>query len=296
VRPLLKLVPADRPLNADEVNSAVDLITSHYRWPDMNLDSRAFREAALALQTPQLRDILEIVYRAILARDGKVRWGDKTPGYIEIVPTLLQMFPDALFVHCLRDGRDVANSFQRRRWDGRYLHENTNEWRWAMALNERWINSGFASRILQLRYEDLVLNTEPTVRWVCTFLGEHFEQQMLSWHQNADRLVPSREADIHARLKNAPAPEDAYRWKRDMPPRKLFICEAFMRQPLARQGYELKFAHPLWLPILIVVRLYCTHLLPLQGLVARRLQRLRSFGQRKPAPPALPSDTRGQRQ
>ena len=35
------------------------------------------------------------------------RWGDKTPKYTVSLPILYQLFPDAQFVHIVRDGRDV---------------------------------------------------------------------------------------------------------------------------------------------------------------------------------------------
>ena len=42
---------------------------------------------------------------------GKARWGDKTPRYVESIPFISGLFPDARFVHLVRDGRDVALSY-----------------------------------------------------------------------------------------------------------------------------------------------------------------------------------------
>ena len=42
---------------------------------------------------------------------GKARWGDKTPLYMQYLPLLERLFPDARFVHLVRDGRDAALSF-----------------------------------------------------------------------------------------------------------------------------------------------------------------------------------------
>ena len=36
--------------------------------------------------------------------------GDKTPGYVRRIPTLHALWPEAKFVHIIRDGRDVCLS------------------------------------------------------------------------------------------------------------------------------------------------------------------------------------------
>ncbi|MBA2741619.1 MAG: sulfotransferase, partial [Actinobacteria bacterium] len=48
------------------------------------------------------------VFRAYAAKAGKPRWGDKTPAYMRYLPLLDRLFPDALYVHLIRDGRDCA--------------------------------------------------------------------------------------------------------------------------------------------------------------------------------------------
>ena len=42
---------------------------------------------------------------------GKPRWGDKTPMYMRHLGLLESLFPDARYVHLIRDGRDAALSF-----------------------------------------------------------------------------------------------------------------------------------------------------------------------------------------
>src|SRR5215211_5957944 len=51
------------------------------------------------------------IYEAYAATHGKPRWGDKTPMYMEYLPLLRRLFPEAWFVHLIRDGRDAALSF-----------------------------------------------------------------------------------------------------------------------------------------------------------------------------------------
>jgi Sulfotransferase family len=271
VRLLIKRLSNDRPLTQQEVREAACIVTNHYRWSDMAIDTDRFRRELAALEAPLLSQVIEVIYQYHMRREGKVRWGDKTPGYIEVIPQLAQMFPGSRFIHLLRDGRDVTRSFQATGWYGPWLHDNTAEWLESLDYDERWACSSFADRILTVRYEDLVLETDATVRRICGFLGEKFEQQMLHWQDRVDRLVPTREMQIHVRLKHRPDWRDEGRWKREMSAREIFVCEAFMGRHLARTGYERRFKSALWTPAFAVTRWYCQHVLPVVGFPIKAL-------------------------
>ncbi len=257
---LLRIPPSidsDQLLSEAEVETVVNVMTSHYRWPDMKIEAVDFRRAAFGLVAPRLRDVVELVYKRHLEREEKCRWGDKTPGYIEIIPRLAKLFPDSQFIHLIRDGRDVSRSFQAQGWYGRHLFQNTREWNEAIDFDLQWTQAGFASRILHLRYEDLVIDTERTVRRACEFLEEDFQPQMLSWKDNVDDLIPSREAHIHKALMDAPSPTHVYRWKREMGLFDVITCEAFMGGRLDKVGYSRQFPGRKWEWLLRLTRYSC---------------------------------------
>jgi Sulfotransferase family len=274
--PLLQRLSVDRPLDAAETETAVAIMTGHYRWPDLKLDSQEFRRAVHRLTAPSVRDLVEVVYRWYVQAEGKARWGDKTPAYIEIVPELARMFPGARFIHLVRDGRDVAKSFQTTDWVGRWLHLNTREWSRALDYQRRWADSELRQQMLEVRYEDLVLETEVTLRRICQFIGEEFETQMLSWERTVDGRVPEREREYHTKLKLRIGAEGVSRWKREMSARETFVSESFMGAHLKRLGYERRYPSPLWAPFFALTRLYCRIVLPAVDLQLRVLRFFRN--------------------
>src|SRR5262249_20126789 len=200
--PLLKQFSFDRPLNPDEIEAAVSIITGHFRWRDLKLSAQEFRSEVSQLVRPRVRDLVEVVYRWHMQAEGKVRWGDKSPPYIEILPELSKMYPDSRFIHLIRDGRDVAKSFQTTGWVRPWIYANAAEWVRALDYHWRWQRSEIRDRILEVRYEKLVLETEATLREICRFIGEEFEPQMLSWQSGVDARVPSTDAKtFHRKLK-----------------------------------------------------------------------------------------------
>ena len=262
--PLVKRFSIDQPLSADQIDRAVSIVTGDYRWPDMKFDTQEFHRQARQLTEPRVRDLVGVIYRRHVEGERKVRWGDKTPVYIEILPELARMYPGSRFIHLVRDGRDVAKSFKATGWDsgGRWLHDNTREWTKALRLHWRWMRSEFRDRILLVRYEDLLLEMEPTLRKICAFIGEEFEPQMLTWEGKVDEQVPAREQVRHTKLKLRIGSEGVARWQREMSAREIFVCEAFMGSHLSRLGYARRYPNPLWAPAFALTRLYCRTVLP----------------------------------
>ncbi|MFB4318675.1 sulfotransferase [Actinomadura sp. 21ATH] len=70
----------------------------------------------IAAGPPTLGSALATVFRAYAREHGKERWSDKRPSYFRRVPMLRRMFPDAQFVHLVRDGRDAIGSLKGMPW------------------------------------------------------------------------------------------------------------------------------------------------------------------------------------
>ena len=97
----------------------VDIIVGARTWHDFGLDEEAFRAAVSERGAWTAPDVLHVFYGLCAEREGKPRWGDKTPGYVEAdAARSPHALAEARFVHLIRDGRDVAPVARRAR-DGR---------------------------------------------------------------------------------------------------------------------------------------------------------------------------------
>ncbi|NML17518.1 sulfotransferase family protein [Azohydromonas caseinilytica] len=116
------------------------------------------------------------VYLHMARREGKARWGDKTPMYVQHLALLGRAFPDARFVHVLRDGRDCAQSFHRR-WS---LSPLRSIWRWKKAVaTGREQGRQLGARYTEVKYEDLTADPERWMRQLCDFLELPFSAEVL---------------------------------------------------------------------------------------------------------------------
>ena len=129
-----------------------------------------------------LRDLVIGIFESALQRRGKVRVVEKTPTHRYWIPQIRSFFPDAKFVHCVRDGRDVALSLLERRrktgqqWIPRTLTGCARSWRASIELMKRTRNELGGDVVLEVRYEDLLRHQTEELERVLSFTGEPVER------------------------------------------------------------------------------------------------------------------------
>ena len=271
---LIRELPLEGTLTPDQISRAADLVTSHRRWSDFALSSDNFRQQLSLLQAPTLREVIGVIYGDELRIARKVRFGDKSPTYFRIVPELIALYPGARFIHLIRDGRDVAISCIDTGWP-RYYERKRFLWLQAMKWREVHRRSAYSDRILEIRYEDLVREPEATVRTICTFLGESFEDGMLEWQERVEGTIPAREIHIHGRIRGNIDAQHIAIWKNRLTSLECFSMEACLRDPLERLGYGLRFSGRGWRPVLHAWGRTLNRLAPLLRRVLPALQRRR---------------------
>ena len=141
---------------------------------------------------PRLREgmttgeAIAAVFEVYAEHEGKPRWGDKTPLYMQHLPLLERLFPDAIWIHLVRDGRDAALSFLElpvgfsgKTWAlPRTAAQFAARWRTEI-LSARRLGSHVGDRYLELRYEDLVAEPECELRRICERASLGWEPAML---------------------------------------------------------------------------------------------------------------------
>ena len=170
----------------------------------------------------------------MFARDHrKRRWGHKTPQYGFYVPRLLALFPDAQFVHVIRDGRDVAGSLFAHRFTGSVI-TGADHWRRSVAAGRQWARLG-PERYHEVRFERLVRSPARTLRELCAFLGEPFAPDMLQYHRDARVRLPERGRHFHLNVELPPTP-GLRDWTAGLSERERIAVEALCAHHLRALG------------------------------------------------------------
>jgi hypothetical protein len=181
------------------------------------------------------------VYAVYAEERGKARWGDKTPMYMQNLRLLERLFPDALFVHLIRDGRDAAMSFlsmpkglMTETWmQPRDAAGFASQWRAevkaAQRLGRRVGDKGY----LEVRYEDLVEDVESVLRRISAFARLAYEPAMADYAGNVDVS-----AKPHQQSLRRPPTAGLRDWRLQMSPADVSAFDRVAGDLLAELGYE----------------------------------------------------------
>ena len=183
------------------------------------------------------------IYEAYADAAGKPRWGDKTPMYMRHLALLEALFPNAQYVHLIRDGRDAALSFVQmpegtftRTW----AHPRTPAqfaclWRREVADARALGRRVGEARYREVRYEELVADPESVVREICVFAAIPFEPTMLDYTGAVDVS-----AKPHQQRLLTPPTSGVRSWRQDMSTEDVAAFESIAGGLLAELGYEVR--------------------------------------------------------
>lgn len=112
-------------------------------------------------------------------RQGKERWGAQTGLAERYADDMFDSYPGLRIIHMLRDPRDRYHASISKWPKGRgQAGGAAARWNYSTGLAERHLAS-HPSGYLVVRFEDLILDTEKTLRRVCNFLDEPFDPAIL---------------------------------------------------------------------------------------------------------------------
>jgi hypothetical protein len=127
----------------------------------------------------RMREFYGGMFERFAAGQGKARWGDKTPWHTWHLREISRLFPDAVFLAMVRQPGAVATSVSERfrlSFNGGVAH-------WVNTTTEQVQRAGeLGDRLLLVRYEDVVTDSETTLREIFAWLGEPWSDRLLEHH------------------------------------------------------------------------------------------------------------------
>jgi LPS sulfotransferase NodH len=202
------------------------------------LDQQAISDKIMA-ECRNGGDFLRIVMSEVARKQGVQRWADTTPEHLLYLQRIKQTIPDALVIHVIRDGRDVALSadklgYIRRLWWDRTPSKMAAAlyWQW-MVTKGRESGRELGGDYMEVHFEDLVREPRKLLASISQFIAQDLDYDHI------------RRVGIGA--VNAPnssfAAEGSFdpigRWRSGYSMEELAMVEGLVGRTLAENGYQL---------------------------------------------------------
>ena len=207
------------------------------KFRELGLDAGEFVAAATA-GPGTFGSVIGTVFRSYAERFAKPRWGDKRPSYFQHVSMIRRLFPDAQFVHLIRDGRDCVASLKEMPWYRLTTYHAAANWAEAIDFGARHAATLPPDCYHRLRYEDLTADPERELRALCRFIGEDYDPAMCEPRHMARVAVPPHKV-WHRNTHGDVTAARVGSWSARLEPWEIELCETVLGDRLAGLGYEL---------------------------------------------------------
>ena len=174
------------------------------------------------------------------SKNGKNRWGEKTPGNLFYADILLEMFPDAQFIHVVRDPRAGVSSMMNTTFFPKDIVFNALSRHKFMTKGRAILEKAVPeAQRMTLRYEDLVLNPEEKVRELCSFLQEPFEASMMAFYKDSSRYMKQDAANSFNKAATRPiSVQMLNKWKKKLKDSDVAQIEALCQDEMKEFDYD----------------------------------------------------------
>jgi hypothetical protein len=237
-------------LSRKRIATILDTIFSEYRFgSEWQGDPPHIDSFVQSMPSPTPSGFLATLYGSYAQQNDAQRWGDKTPIYTSYIDLLDQLFPNAQFIHTIRDGRDVAISMLEK-WGKSEVHVDIffTARNWLRRIKRAQASGARLGpqRYYELRYERLVTDPETELKALCDFLDEPYMPAMTQPQILGRKSIDPESWE--APIRRPPNTARIGRWQQEMslPDQRLF--QRVAGKLLATLDYQLIDLGPMPVP------------------------------------------------
>jgi hypothetical protein len=191
-------------------------------------------------QDISLCELMAEFYNEYARREGKEIWGEKSPSFFRKIIEIQRIFPEAKFIHIVRDGRDVYLSWKNNRPGRSNIPVAALEWKHKVEKIENSFKNLDQKQHLTIRYEDLVNSKTEVLKKVCSFLNISFEETMLDFWKRSNHYIGSHHSEL---IFKPISKRSLYKWEKMFSTFQSKAFELLAGGALKRHNYKLVLQH-----------------------------------------------------
>lgn len=184
-------------------------------------------------------DFLRILMQEVARQQGVGRWADCTPEHLLHMEEIKRQIPDALFIHIIRDGRDVALSYAKQGWSHPLPWDRHDRvgvaglyWEW-LVRQGREQGQRIGADYQEVRFEELIANPQETLSRLGLFINHDLDYDRIRCAGIGSVSKPNSSFAGQSEGTFNPVA----RWKTKMSPKQIADFEGLVGDSLLELGY-----------------------------------------------------------
>jgi len=206
------------------------------------------------LKSGTLGGIIENLIKFFIPHNRKTTdyiWGDKSPNNLLSIGLLKDFFPNARFIHIIRDPRERALSAHKA-W-GANLYIAAERWRHRIQAT-RHLGQQLGDDYLEIFYEEFTENPAKEIKKLCRFLGISYDESMLVLENPVEKLA---EMDAQTRKTTKIVSGNTQKFMKELKPKQIRRIEEIVFPVAGTLGYNLLNKETTHLPLKGLQKIAC---------------------------------------
>ncbi len=224
-----------------------DLI-KEWLFDTWKIDSRKLKDQLLKFTgSHSYGTICKVVYLEYnsLFEKGNIEFiGDKNPGYAIYTKQLLKIFPEAKFIHIIRDYRDNFVSIKNVDFELPVPSLVVQKWKYFFK-KFRKDSHQMPNRYMVINYENIAREPEKSLKELCDFVGINFDKSVFNFHEKKDEILKQYPEGYiktyHTSLMNKVNTSKIGVWKKKLSDKQVKLMDHTVGKIAEEAGYERKF-------------------------------------------------------
>lgn len=190
------------------------------------------------MDEPSYSEVVMAFHRAYARKKEKPYWANLDIATLDEMNVAHSWSRNARFIHIVRDGRDVALSHETMPFGSSNTLDCGRNWQQRVFTNLKMGAMLPEGSYKVVRYEDLVLQPDATLRELCRFIGIEYSEKMLDYGGMVADKIPDHRRWLWPDLDKKPQASKCYGWKNSMSDSKRVVFEGEAAGVLHELGYE----------------------------------------------------------
>jgi hypothetical protein len=195
-------------------------------------------ELAARCKKPTLIDLYSAIYEIYAEQHSATTWCCKSMANLYFIPEIERNGLKPIYIHLVRDGRDVAASFKKAIVGEKHIYHLAHQWREDQEKSISYCSQYAADRYLRVSYEDLIHDTEGSLRKILDRLSLPFDKSVFDFYKTDEAKHTAEAGKMWDNLVKPVMKTNTNKFLMQLTEEEILIFESIAGDMLDTLGYQ----------------------------------------------------------
>ncbi len=201
------------------------------------IESFDIEQIAAQCKNKSLVSIYQIVHEVYAKQQAANTWCCKSMANLYYIPQIENEGLHPVYIHLVRDGRDVAASFRKAIVGEKHIYHLAKQWLVEQETSKKFCQQFAPDRYVPVLYENLIHDTENTLRILFHRLGLTFTEKVLHFYEASEAKRTAEGGKMWDNVKRPVMEKNSNKFLTQLSEEEILIFESIAGDTLQHFGY-----------------------------------------------------------